>query len=84
MNWHYLENGQQRGPVTDEQFSQLVQQGVIQMDTFIWCKGMEKWQRYGELVPESSGGRATGRGGNNRRRRPAHATCRLRRAGGDA
>jgi uncharacterized RDD family membrane protein YckC len=51
MNWHYLEDGQQRGPVTEEQFTQLVQQGIIRPDTLIWCKGMEKWQRYGELVP---------------------------------
>jgi len=55
MNWHYLENGQQLGPVTEEQFTQLVQQGVILPDTFIWCKGMEKWQRYGELVPAAAG-----------------------------
>lgn len=54
MNWHYLENGQQLGPVTEEQFTQLVQQGVIRADTFIWCQGMEKWQRYGELVPAES------------------------------
>ena len=53
MNWHYLDNGQQRGPVTEEQFSQLVEQGAIREDTFIWCHGMEKWQRYGEQ-PERS------------------------------
>ena len=53
MNWHYLENGQQLGPVTEEQFTQLAQQGVIRADTFIWCQGMEKWQRYGELAPAS-------------------------------
>lgn len=51
MNWHYLEDGQQRGPVTEEQFTQLVQQGVIRPDTFLWCQGMAQWQRYGELVP---------------------------------
>ena len=54
MNWHYLDNGQQRGPVTEEQFSQLVQQGAIRSDTFIWCQGMAQWQRYGELVPADS------------------------------
>jgi len=29
MNWHYAENGQQVGPVTDEQFSHLFQAGNV-------------------------------------------------------
>lgn len=50
MNWYYLENGQQKGPVTDTDFPSFVQQGVIRMDTYLWCEGMKEWQTYAALL----------------------------------
>ena len=54
MNWYYLDNGQQQGPVSDAEFPGLVQSGLIRPDTYLWCEGMAEWKTYGEL----SGGSA--------------------------
>ena len=40
MNWHYVEQGKEIGPVSDEQFEELVRTGKIQPDTFVWRDGM--------------------------------------------
>lgn len=50
MNWYYLDQGQQRGPVSDEEFPGLVQSGVIRPDTYLWCEGMAEWKTYGQLT----------------------------------
>lgn len=50
MNWYYLENGQQRGPVSDTEFPALVQNGTILPDTYLWCDGMAEWKPYRELM----------------------------------
>ncbi len=50
MNWYYLDNGTQRGPITDADFGPLTQQGVINAGTFLWCEGMADWKTYGELT----------------------------------
>lgn len=46
MNWHYAINGETRGPVGDEEFQRLVQQGVITRETLIWRDGMANWVAY--------------------------------------
>lgn len=60
MNWYYLENGAQRGPVTEAEFSALFQVGTIGPQTYLWCEGMTEWKRYGELLagslPSPAGG----------------------------
>lgn len=43
MNWYYVEQGQQAGPVSDEQFDELVRAGKIQPDTLVWREGMTAW-----------------------------------------
>jgi len=43
MNWHYVEQGQQVGPVSDEQLADLNRTGRINADTLIWCEGMTDW-----------------------------------------
>jgi len=48
MNWYYVEQGQQAGPVNDEQFEELVRAGKIQPDTLVWREGMAAWQAYRE------------------------------------
>ena len=47
MTWHYAINGQTRGPVGDEEFQRLVQQGIINGETLIWRDGMANWAPYG-------------------------------------
>jgi uncharacterized RDD family membrane protein YckC len=44
MKWFYAEAGQQKGPVTDEQFDTLVREGVIQSATLVWREGMAGWE----------------------------------------
>jgi uncharacterized RDD family membrane protein YckC len=44
MPWFYAEAGQQKGPVSDDEFEQLVQQGAVQPSTFVWRDGMTKWE----------------------------------------
>ena len=54
MNWYYTENNQQRGPVTEGEFEQLVREGKITPDTLVWREGMAQWQVYREIAPATS------------------------------
>ena len=54
MSWHYVENGQQAGPVTEEQLQQLFQSGRINADTLVWREGMPDWTTYHQAVPQPS------------------------------
>ncbi|MBM4195373.1 MAG: DUF4339 domain-containing protein, partial [Gemmatimonadetes bacterium] len=53
MDWFYSDAGQQKGPVTSEQLSQLVAQGVIRADTLVWRDGMAAWQPYSQVSDPS-------------------------------
>ena len=55
MSWYYTENNQQRGPVTETEFDNLVQGGKITPDTLVWCEGMAAWQPYREVMPPAEG-----------------------------
>jgi uncharacterized RDD family membrane protein YckC len=46
MNWHYFEQGQQIGPVTEEQLLQLFQAGTINDETMVWRAGLDGWLPY--------------------------------------
>jgi uncharacterized RDD family membrane protein YckC len=60
MNWHYVDQGQQTGPVNDEQLAELVRNGKIQPDTLVWNEGMADWQPYRNVTgPASAGGAGT-------------------------
>jgi len=51
MEWHYANNGQKFGPVTEEQLLHLAQGGVIQPDTLVWHAGMTDWRPFREAGP---------------------------------
>ncbi len=55
MNWYYAVRGQQTGPVTEEQFGELVSTGAIRPDTLVWREGTAAWIAYGEVKASSSG-----------------------------
>ena len=55
MNWFYVDNGKQAGPVDDLQLQQLAGTGVIQPDTLVWREGMANWQPYNQVAPAGSG-----------------------------
>ena len=43
MQWYYVLNSARLGPVTQEQFDQLVQTGAITNETLVWRAGMSAW-----------------------------------------
>jgi uncharacterized RDD family membrane protein YckC len=52
MNWHYVEQGQQTGPVNDEQLAELVRTGKINVDTLVRHEGMADWLPYSQAKSE--------------------------------
>jgi uncharacterized RDD family membrane protein YckC len=59
MNWYYLENGVQRGPITEADFPALFQTGALGTGTYLWREGMAEWKTYGELLQGSTPSGAT-------------------------
>jgi hypothetical protein len=41
--WYYLINGQRFGPVEENAMISLINDGTIQMRTFVWKAGMQDW-----------------------------------------
>ena len=52
MNWYYVEQGQQTGPVGDGQFAELARNGKIAADTLVWREGMADWLPYNQVKSE--------------------------------
>src|SRR5215471_10889244 len=44
MNWFYAINGQQHGPVSEEQLDALIAAGTVTATTLVWREGMAGWQ----------------------------------------
>lgn len=55
MNWHYVEQGQPTGPVSDDQFAELVRTGKINAATLVWREGMADWLPYKQVQPNPAG-----------------------------
>ena len=43
-------NGQQTGPFNMQQLQQLVINGQIQSNSFVWKQGMQNWEEAGKLI----------------------------------
>jgi uncharacterized RDD family membrane protein YckC len=50
MNWYYVDQGKQAGPVDEAQFAELVRTGKILPDTLVWREGMAAWQSHREAT----------------------------------
>src|SRR4030095_7306833 len=48
--WYYADSGRPVGPVAESEIKELVEAGVINSTTLIWCEGMSNWQPYSESV----------------------------------
>lgn len=48
MNWYYVEDNQQRGPVSEAELDGLAQAGKVIPGTLVWREGMANWQPYAE------------------------------------
>jgi len=51
MNWYYAENNQRNGPVSEDEFAQLVRDGKIAPATLVWSEGMAGWKPFREVAP---------------------------------
>ncbi len=51
MEWYYAVGEDRKGPVSEEEFQRLVQQGVITSQTLVWHEGMANWQPHGGGTP---------------------------------
>ena len=60
MNWYYAIDQQRVGPVTDEQFAALVQQGTVTADILVWNESMTEWKRLIEVRPDLLGSTGIG------------------------
>lgn len=52
MVWYYAEGDRQRGPISDQEFEDLVRNGRVHAETLIWKDGMDTWQPLKEVHPE--------------------------------
>jgi uncharacterized RDD family membrane protein YckC len=51
MNWYYVNNGQQAGPVDEATLDGMAASGTINADTLVWSEEMNDWQPYGQARP---------------------------------
>ncbi len=58
MNWYYVEQGQQAGPVDDARLDELRRSGKIQADTLVWREGMANWAPYSVALGETAAAQA--------------------------
>lgn len=55
MNWYYAHEGQQIGPVSDEEFQNLRTAGGITGETLIWREGIAEWRPCAEAMRSGAG-----------------------------
>ena len=46
MNWYYVQDGQQVGPVSEDELHQLKNSGALHDDVLVWNESMADWQSY--------------------------------------
>jgi hypothetical protein len=49
MQWYYEGSNGQAGPINEEDFQALINNGTINNSTLVWNSTMTDWKRYGEL-----------------------------------
>lgn len=55
MDWYYVQDGKQAGPVQDGELTTLVQAGRIARETLVWHAGLQDWQPYGAVAGAVAG-----------------------------
>ncbi len=56
MNWYYVENGLQKGPIDEGALRSLIAQGIATASTLVWHEGMANWQPLSAAAPHLSPG----------------------------
>jgi uncharacterized RDD family membrane protein YckC len=52
MSWYYVEAGQQKGSVGEEELVRLVSVGALEPSSLVWQQGMEAWKPLSESAPQ--------------------------------
>ena len=47
--WYYAAQGQQQGPISEEQLRDFITRGVVTADTLVWTEGMAGWEKAGRI-----------------------------------
>lgn len=47
--WYYAKDGQQLGPVADEELRRMIRDGSLRQEDLVWRDGMPSWQPAGEV-----------------------------------
>ncbi len=55
-SWFFATDGQQHGPYPEDQFRDLIGNGDIRPDTYVWSEGMAGWQFASDVPGLLSGG----------------------------
>ena len=55
MQWWYVKDGQQVGPVRDTEFQRLVRLRTITDDSLVWHEGMANWLPFGQVTDDDLG-----------------------------
>jgi len=50
MQWHYVDNGDSKGPVTAGDLKALAAAGGITGETLVWREGMDEWVPYEQIA----------------------------------
>lgn len=51
MNWYYVEDNQQRGPISEAELGTLIETGKVTPTTLVWREGLANWQPLAEAMP---------------------------------
>ena len=43
-SWFFARHGQQHGPVTDDDLSEMLATGSLSPDALVWTEGMKEWR----------------------------------------
>ncbi|MCF3652530.1 GYF domain-containing protein [Synoicihabitans lomoniglobus] len=49
MQWYYAIDGQRHGPISEQEFAQLVADGTVSDETLVWHQGLEAWAPWSTL-----------------------------------
>ena len=60
MTWFYAQNGEQKGPVSEDELQKLAASGAISTEDLVWKEGMGDWASYGSVFGNATAPSATG------------------------
>ncbi|NPU67923.1 DUF4339 domain-containing protein [Bradyrhizobium sp. 83012] len=54
-SWYYAEQGQQQGPISEDELRDLIARSVVTAETLLWSDGMAGWEKAGRIPGLMSG-----------------------------